>query len=139
MKKSLLVLFMLLAMAGVSLAQMIENFESIPMNYMAGTNDLSSLTVIPNPDATGINTTAYVVKFDRRKEGVPWGGFYTTLTTPVDFTVNKYVHYKVWKPTITPCHFKLEGLAGGAVAMLDHVEDALWFAAGDDRCRLGLG
>ncbi|MEI7982762.1 MAG: hypothetical protein WCI71_14010, partial [Bacteroidota bacterium] len=113
MKKLLLITFLLLAMAGISVAQVIENFEPIKMNLMlGGSNDSSTMTVVLNPDTLN-NHTAYCTKFVRSKNGVPWGGFYATLKTPVDVTVNKFVHVKVWKPRISPTKFKLEGGASG--------------------------
>ncbi len=114
MKKILLMAVLLLAIAGYTKAQVIENFEVIKMNAMlGGTNDLSSMTVVPNPDPSGINTSKWVVKYVRDKDGVPWGGFWSALATPVDVTVNKYVHVKVWKPRLSPVKFKLEGGAAG--------------------------
>ena len=75
MKKNLLILTILIAMAGILRAQVVADYECIPMNYMlGGADDLSSLTVVPNPDPSGINTSGYVVKFVRDKDGVPWGG-----------------------------------------------------------------
>lgn len=91
----------------------LENFESLKMNLMAGTaEDLSTFTVVPNPDASGVDLSSYVVEFLRDKDGVIWGGFYATLDTPVDFTTNKYVHVKVWKSRISPVHFKIERADG---------------------------
>ena len=116
MKKNLLITMMLLAIAGFLHAQVIANFEVLKMNAMlGGATDLSNFTVVPNPDATGINTSKWVAKFVRDKDGVPWGGFWSALTTPVDVTVNKYVHVKVWKPRISPLHFKLEGGTAGTL------------------------
>ena len=114
MKKITLIFIMLLAMAGFTQAQVIEDFEHIGLNYMlAPANDSSSMTVVPNPDPSGINTSAYVVKFLRDKDGLIWNGFWSSLPTPVDITANKYVHVKVWKPRISPLKFKLEGGAAG--------------------------
>lgn len=85
-----------------------ENYESLKMNPMEkGTN--GKLTVVPNPDPSGINKSGYVVEFVRPFDGKPWSGFYATLSTAVDFTVNKYVHAKVWKSRISPVKFKIEG------------------------------
>ncbi|MFA5816755.1 MAG: T9SS type A sorting domain-containing protein [Bacteroidales bacterium] len=106
MKKFTLVLMMMLTFTGLTMSQTIENFESLKMNLMAA-GDNGSLTVVPNPDPTGINTSTNVVKFVRGK-GDPWGGFYATLPTAVDVTANKFVHVKVWKPRISPVKFKLE-------------------------------
>jgi hypothetical protein len=80
---------------------------------LGGANDLSTFTLIPNPDKTGINKSDYVMKFHRDMDGVPWGGFWSALPAPADVTTNKYVHVKVWKPRISPIKFKLEGGAAG--------------------------
>jgi hypothetical protein len=96
--------------------QVIEDYEHIPLNVMlGGENDLSSMTLIPNPDPSNLDLSPYVIKFLRDKDGYPWGGFWSTLPTPVDVTVNKYVHVKLWKPRISPVKFKLEGGAAGTL------------------------
>lgn len=116
MKKSLLILTILLSMAGYLAAQTIEDFEVIPMNVMTGgADDQSNFYVIPNPDPSGINTSSWAAKLVRDKDGVPWCGFWSPLPVPVDVTVNKYVHVKVWKPRISPIKFKLEGGAAGTL------------------------
>jgi hypothetical protein len=96
-------------------AYVIEDYEIMPLNLMTGDPlvDLSTMTVVPNPDASGINTSNYVVEFFRDKDGVPWGGFWSA--TPVDVTTNKYMHVKVWKPRISPIKFKIEGGAAGTI------------------------
>lgn len=112
MRKIYLFLMMFFAFTCFSMAQTIENFESLKMNLMladAPAEDLSSLTVVPNPDKTDVNPSINCVEFLRDKDGVLWDGFYATLSTPVDLTENKYVHVKVWKPRISPVMFKLEG------------------------------
>jgi hypothetical protein len=114
MKKKLLIFVMLLTIVSFAKAQVVSDFEVIQMNLMlGGSTDLSSMTVVPNPDPTGINTSNWVVKFVRDKDGVPWGGFWSMLPAPIDVTVNKYVHVKVWKPRISPIKFKLQGGAAG--------------------------
>ena len=114
MKKKLTIFIMLLTIVGFSRAQLVTDFEVIKLNLMlGGSTDLSTMTVVPNPDPSGINTSNWVVKFVRDKDGVPWGGFWSALPVAVDVTVNKYVHVKVWKPRISPLHFKLEGGAAG--------------------------
>lgn len=116
MKKFVLISFMLTAMAGLTFGQVIEDFECIHMNLMAGgAEDNSVITIVPNPDPSGINTSNWVAKFVRDKDGVPWGGFWSALPVPVDVTDNKYVHVKVWKPRISPIRFKLEGGAAGTL------------------------
>ncbi len=93
----------------------IEDYEIIPLNVMLGDPavDSSKMTLVPNPDATGINTSNWVVKFVRDKDGVPWGGFWSP--TAVDVTTNKYMHVKVWKPRISPIKFKIQDGAAGTL------------------------
>ena len=82
MKKTLTFFIMLLTFVGFSRAQLVTDFEVIQMNLMlGGSTDLSTMTVVPNPDPTGINTSNWVVKFVRDKDGVPWGGFFSALNT----------------------------------------------------------
>lgn len=97
---------LMLAYSGFTMAQVIENFESLKMNlFNAGTN--GSLTVVPNPDKTGINTSVNVVKMVRGV-GTSDAGWYGTLPTAINLTANKFVHLKVWKPRLSDVHFKLE-------------------------------
>jgi len=126
MKKITLLLIITLAFASMSKAQVVEDFESITMNMMAGgAEDLSSFQIVPNPDPTGINASGMVVKFVRDKDGVPWGGFWSALANHVDVTTNKYVHVKVWKPRVSPVKFKLEGGDAGTLELASINEQTL--------------
>ncbi len=88
----------------------LEDFEPIPLNLMlGGAEDQSNMTLSPNPDASGVNMSSSVIKFQRDKDGVPWGGFWSALPTAIDVTTNKFMHVKVWKPRISPVKFKIEG------------------------------
>lgn len=99
---------------GSAPVQVIENFETTEMNIMLnGADDLSTLTLVPNPDKSGVNLSDYCIKLNRDKDGVPWCGFWGHVTPPVDVTTNHYVHAKVWKPRISPVYFKLEGGPSG--------------------------
>jgi hypothetical protein len=72
----------------------------------------STFSVVDNPDASGINTSAKVMQFIRRgtnKGGQPWGGFWAAVDPNIDVTAHKYIHVKVYKPRISPIKFKLEG------------------------------
>lgn len=109
MKRFTLFFILMLAVAGISRAQVIEDFESITMNVMtSGDTDKSHFTVVANPDPTGANTSGMVCKFLRDKDGIPWGGFYAFLGTPIDVTTNKFIHVKVLKSRLSPVHMKLE-------------------------------
>lgn len=112
MKKLLLIFVVMMAFAGLQ-SQVIENFESITMNvFSGGTN--GAVSVVPNPDATGANTSAYVGKMVRGFDGDPWAGWYATMYTPVNVTANRYVHVKLWKPRVSPVVFKYEGPQGNS-------------------------
>ncbi len=98
--------------------QCMENFETIPLNYMLnGENDMSYMELIPNPDQSGVNLSPYVIHFFRDMDGFPWDGFWSNLPAEIDVTDNKYVHVKVWKPRISPVKFKIEGGAAGTIEM----------------------
>jgi hypothetical protein len=113
MKKFTFLLVAMLAVAGISRAQMVDDFEHINLNLMlGGGDDNSSMTVVPNPDPNGMNESSHVVKFERSQYGVPWGGFWSALPEPLDLTDNKYVHVRVWKTRISPLKFKIEGGPG---------------------------
>jgi len=106
--------------AGSVAVQIIENYEHIPLNYMlretVPVTDNSTMTILPNPDKSGLNISDYVIKFLRDKDGLPWGGFWSKVSdysSAVDVTTNKYVHVKVWKPRISEVKFKLEGGTAG--------------------------
>jgi PKD repeat protein/photosystem II stability/assembly factor-like uncharacterized protein len=102
---------------GSAPVQMLEDYEPIALNLMYNdpATDSSKMTVVPNPYQNGLDLSSYVCKFQRDKDGSPWGGFWSALATPVDVTGNKFVHVKVWKPRISPVKFKLEGGASGTL------------------------
>lgn len=123
---------------GSAPVQMIANYEHIVFNYMIDDpiNDLSYMTLVENPDKSGVNRSNCVIKFNRDKDGLPWDGFWTLLPTPLDLTTNKYVHVKVWKPRVSPVFFKIEGGTGDptyiekpadvAQAAIGQWEDLVW-------------
>jgi len=101
---------------GSAPVQMMENFEPIQLNYLlGGAEDLSSMTMIANPDPSGVNLSSSVIQFLRDKDGVPWGGFWSALPAVIDVTTNKFVHVKVWKPRVSMIKFKIEGGEAGTV------------------------
>ncbi len=114
MKKFTLLLVIMLSYTGFTMAQTIENFESIKMNSMAfGTTGM--MTVVPNPNPVG-DTSMYCVEFIRPGKtngGEAYSGFWSAVPVAVDVTVNKYVHVKVWKTRISPVKFKLQGGTDG--------------------------
>jgi hypothetical protein len=110
MKKFTIAILAIFLFAGMATSQMIEDFEHIPLNVMTdGANDTSNMIVVPDPDPEEGNNRGYVVRFERSQHGIPWGGFYSALPEPLDFTTRKYVHVDVWKPRVSPVRMKIEG------------------------------
>jgi hypothetical protein len=108
MVKLTFTLILFLAFGNFSYSQMVEDFEHIQLNVMTGDNDASSMVVVPDPE----EENNYVVQFNRDQQGVPWGGFWSTLPEPIDMTDKKYIHVDVWKPRISGLRFKVESPEG---------------------------
>jgi hypothetical protein len=108
MVKLTFTLILFLAFGNFSYSQMVEDFEHIQLNVMTGDNDASSMVVVPDPE----EENNYVVQFTRDQQGVPWGGFWSTLPEPIDMTDKKYIHVDVWKPRISGLRFKVESPEG---------------------------
>lgn len=117
MKKFTFLLVFVFVFTGMAKSQMVEDFEHIQLNVMLGDNDNSAMSVVPNPDTSAVNSSNYVVKFERSMNGVPWGGFFSTLPETMDFTTMKYVHVKVWKPRVSPTKLKIEQGPSGTMEL----------------------
>jgi len=82
-----------------------------------GPND--PLGIIPNPDPSGINTSATVAKFVALQSGQPWAGVESghgdnDLGPFVLDATNSVVKIKVWKPVISDVGIKLVAATGWA-------------------------
>lgn len=73
------------------------DFESATLNYAFTNFDGGAVTIIANPNATGINTSAKVAKMVKGA-GQTWGGSYITLGGPINFTTQKTFKMKVFSP-----------------------------------------
>lgn len=93
----------------------------LPLDFETGTYDITdfdggALTIIDNPQATGINTSARVAQMIKNA-GQPWGGSFITLDNPIDFTTNKLFKMKVYSPRVgAKVLLKVENLTDGAIA-----------------------
>jgi len=87
---------------------------SANFQYFGGNIDGTLSTVIANPDASGINTSANVTEFLRTEDGGDFGGGFTDPPTPLDLTTNNEICLKVWAPEPTQLLMKLEGGVNGA-------------------------
>jgi len=73
------------------------NFESTTLTYNFTNFNGGNASVINNPDASGINTSAKVGRMIKGA-GEPWGGAWIGLTNPIDFSGSKIFKVKVWSP-----------------------------------------
>ena len=77
-----------------------ENADNPPLEFIA------------NPVSGGINTSPTVAKFIARQAGNPWALFFTDDDGQFTFdATNTTVKIMVYKPVISPVHFKVEGLS----------------------------
>ena len=80
-------------------------FES--SGYTLGPFGGGAANVIPNPDATGVNTTANVLKYVK-SAGEVYGGFTFTLDTAIDKAAGEFFILDVWSSAAKPLLFKLD-------------------------------
>ena len=70
--------------------------------------------VQPNPDQSGINTSATVVEFRKGVGSEVWGGVFIDLDAPIDFSSSQMVSVKVWSPKVgAPILLKIENPDNG--------------------------
>ena len=78
-----------------------ENADNPPLEFIA------------NPVSGGINTSPTVAKFIARQAGQPYALFFTDDDGEFTFdAANSLVKIMVYKPAISPVHFKVEGATG---------------------------
>lgn len=75
------------------------DFESSNITFNITNFDGGNMTVVNNPNKTGINTSSKVVKMIKNA-GQPWGGSYITLASPIDFSTKKQFHLHVYSPKV---------------------------------------
>jgi hypothetical protein len=75
------------------------DFETVGQTYNWINFDGGGTTVINNPQKVGINTSAKVGRMVK-SAGQVWGGSILTLSSPIDFSVNKVMRMKVWSPRV---------------------------------------
>jgi hypothetical protein len=88
-----------------------ESFDKSTLISFGG----ASHEIIDNPDATGLNTSAKVVKVVKNA-GETWAGSVLQLTEPIDIDILDQVTMKVWSPKAgTKITFKLENVDDGSI------------------------
>ncbi|MEZ0485133.1 hypothetical protein [Fibrella aquatica] len=91
-------------------------FESTTLKYNFTNFDGGTVTVVPNPQSGGINTSATVAKMVKNA-GQPWGGSFIALDKPIDFTGKKTVSLKVFSPRVgAKVLVKVENATDGGVS-----------------------
>jgi len=90
-------------------------------DWIVGENgDNPPLEFISNPDPSGLNTSPTVAKFIARQAGNPWALFFTDDDGEFTFdATNSTVKIMVWKPVLSPVHFKVEGATGTPTELID--------------------
>lgn len=92
------------------------DFESPTINYAFINFGGGDVSIINNPQSTGINTSARVGKMVKNPPEV-WGGSVLTLGNPIDFSVNKVFRMKVFSPRVgAKVLLKVENLTDGAIS-----------------------
>ncbi|MEO7310961.1 MAG: PKD domain-containing protein [Chitinophagaceae bacterium] len=91
-------------------------FESPTIDYTFTGFAGGTVTVINNPQLSGINTTAKVGKMVKNAGDV-YGGSLIALGAPIDFSVNKVFRMKVFSPRIgAKVLLKVENLTNGGIS-----------------------
>lgn len=96
MKTITLIILTFFAFSGIIQAQ------NLPLDFETGTFNITnfdggSMTVIDNPQSSGINTSKKVARMIKNT-GQPWAGSYITLPDPIDFSTRKIFKMKVYSP-----------------------------------------
>jgi hypothetical protein len=99
--------------AGVALPL---DFESATLTYTFTDFGNAASTVVANPDATGINTSAKVGKLIKASGAEVWAGSFIELAAPINFASSTTIKMKVWSPTAgSVVKLKLENLANSNI------------------------
>ncbi len=75
------------------------DFESSTIDYAFTNFDGGEVSIIDNPQSSGINTSAKVGQMIKNS-GQAWGGSFIALDNPIDFTANKTFKMKVYSPRV---------------------------------------
>jgi hypothetical protein len=116
MHKNLFAIIITMYFTANTIAQTtILDFESpatsADFQYFGSNLDGTKTSVINNPNATGINTSAKVTKFIKPAVSEVWAGAFTNPnpTTLIDLKSNNQIKIKVWMDHIGNATLKLEG------------------------------
>jgi hypothetical protein len=92
------------------------DFETAGQTYTFNNFDGGDVTVIDNPQKNTINTSSKVGKMVKNA-GNTWGGSVIQLSSPIDFSVNKYMRMKVFSPRVgAKVLLKVENATDGSIS-----------------------
>lgn len=92
------------------------NFQSTTLNYAFTDFDGGGVTIVNNPNASGINTSTKVAKMVK-SPGATYGGSFLALDNPIDFSTKKTFKMKVYSPRVgAKVLLKVENLTSGAIS-----------------------
>ncbi len=92
------------------------DFDSTTLPYTFLNFDGGNATRVANPFPTGINTTPFAAKMVKGP-GRVWGGSLITLSSPINFSVNKKFKVKVYSPRVgAKLLLKVENLTNGGIS-----------------------
>ncbi|MBL4676419.1 MAG: hypothetical protein JKY70_09485 [Mucilaginibacter sp.] len=91
-------------------------FESDVLTYGFINFDGGAVSIIDNPHAVGINTSAKVARMVK-SAGQTYGGSFLPLDNPIDFSTKKTFKMKVWSPRVgAKVLLKVENLTNGGIS-----------------------
>lgn len=92
------------------------DFESTTLNYKFTDFNGGAVSIISNPQSSGINTSSRVARMVKSQDQV-YGGSYIALTNPIDFSSKKTFTMKVYSPRIgAKVLLKVENLTNSGVS-----------------------
>lgn len=101
------------------------DFENTEVSYSFTDFDGGVVTIIDNPQSTGLNTSAKVGKMVKNA-GQAWGGSWIALAAPIDFSTNKFFTMNVFSPKVgAKVLLKVENSSNGAIAYEKEVATTL--------------
>ena len=104
--------FLAANVAGIALPL---DFESGTLVYSFTDFDGGNVTVINNPQSSGINTSSKTARMIKNA-GQPWGGSWIALAGPIDFSTKKTLKMKVFSPRAgAKVLLKVENQTNGAL------------------------
>lgn len=74
------------------------DFESTTLNYMLGEFGRAGVSIIDNPDPSGINASSKVAKLNKSDGSEVWAGTSLKLDGPIDFAQFPNILVDVWSP-----------------------------------------